>query len=326
MKYFLLLSLFLLSEVNLFSQEAVKYPILEHFTNTRCPICGARNPDFHDARKSYGEDLLHISYHPSAPYPNCVLHQHNPEGNSARFDYYRPPGTPTVYLDGKIQSGSNMLNPSDVDAALQTKSFIELDVSRSINNNTLRTEVFITTRGEIPAGSSYRLYVVAVERELIYDAPNGESTHYNVFRAFLSRRDGVPITPAENGSSLSWVGVVDIHPDWVEEEMVVIAFVENTAEETIENAGSSLQSTTSTTERPIAGGFSLFPNPTPQQVQISGDAVARWELYSITGARLSEGGPLQNQSISLAGHPAGPYVLRLKNKKGKWQTFKVIKE
>ena len=325
MRYFLLL-VFILSEVNSHAQEAIKYPLLEHFTNTRCPICGARNPDFHAARANYGDDLLHISYHPSAPYPNCVLHQHNPEGNDSRFDHYRPLGTPTVYLDGKVQTSNNMLNSSDVDAALQSRSFFELEVTRSLSSGMLSAEVDVTTLGDVPAGTSYQIYVAAVERELEYDAPNGESTHYNVFRAFLSDREGETFTPAANGSSISWTGSVEIHPDWVEEEMIVIAFIENKTEGAIENAGSSLQTTTSITEQPTPDGFALFPNPTDQQIQISGGLVARWELYSIAGARLSEGGPLQNHSVSLADHPAGPYILRLQNEKGEWQTFKVIKE
>ena len=326
MRYVLLLLVFVLSEINLNAQGAVKYPLLEHFTNTRCPICGARNPDFHAARANYRSDVLHISYHPSAPYPNCVLHQNNPEGNSSRFDYYRPPGTPTVYLDGKIQSGGNMLRPSDVDAAIQSRSFFELEVTRSLSSGMLSAEVDVSTLGDVPSGTSYRIYVAAVERELEYNAPNGESTHYNVFRAFLSDREGETFTPAENGSSVSWTGSVEIHPDWVEEEMYILAFIENTTDAEIENAGSSLNSTTSTALELTSKGFSLFPNPAADRVNISGGSVARWELYSIAGARLFEGGPLQNRSISLAAHPAGPYILRLQNGKGEWQTFKVIKE
>jgi hypothetical protein len=326
MRYTFLLLLFAFSEMGLYAQEAEKQPLLEHFTNTRCPICGARNPDFHAARENYGDDVLHISYHPSAPYPNCILHQHNPEGNDSRFDYYRPQGTPTVYLDGKVQTSNNMLNSSDVDAALQSRSFFELEVTRSLSSGMLSAEVDVTTLGDVPAGTSYRIYVAAVERELEYNAPNGESTHYNVFRAFLSDREGETFTPAANGSSISLDGSVAIHPDWVEEGMYILAYIENTTDAVIENAGSSLQTTTSTTEQRTPNSFSLFPNPTHQQIQISGGAVARWELYSIAGARLSEGGPLQNRSVSLAGHPAGPYILRLQNGKGEWQTFKVIKE
>lgn len=325
MKYLLLLLLFVFGETNLSAQEAVKYPLLEHFTNTRCPICGARNPSFHEARSNYGADVLHISYHPSAPYPNCVLHQHNPEGNSSRFDHYRPQGTPTVYLDGQVQTGSNMLQPAEVDAALQEKSFFELEVDRRIENNMLMAEITVTTRGDVPAGTSYQLYVAAVEAELEYDAPNGESTHYNVFRAFLSEREGEAFIPAANGSSIDWSGSVELHPDWIEQEMYILAFIEETTEGAIENAGRSQNTTTSILEEPNPSAFSLFPNPTTNRVQVLGGFVAQWELYSITGALLSTGGPLGSRSISLQEHPAGPYILRLQDKQGVWKTFKVIK-
>ena len=326
MKNIFIYTLFLLLAVSISAQEAAKYPLLEHFTNTRCPICGARNPDFHEARKSYGDDILHISYHPSAPYPNCVLHQHNPEGNSSRFDHYRPPGTPTVYLDGKIQSGSNMLRPSDVDAALQARTYFDLSVTHSLTNNELQAEVTITTRGEVPAGQSYQLYVAAVERKVEYDAPNGESTHYNVFRSFLSDRMGEPLSPAANGNSVSWSGNVALHPDWVEEEMYVLVFIENDTEEAIENAGASVNATTSTDQQARSADFSLFPNPTSDRVLISGGQVSQWAVYSITGTLISEGSGLHNRSVSLAGHPSGPYILRLQNRKGEWQTYRVIKE
>lgn len=326
MKYLTLLFLLTFSGLGLLAQEAVKFPLLEHFTNTRCPICGARNPDFHAARADYGDDVLHISYHPSAPYPNCVLHQHNPEGNSSRFDHYLPQGTPTVYLDGKVQTGSNMLQPADVADALQSGSFFELEVYRSVANNMLSAEVDVTTLGDVPTGTSYRIYVAAVERELEYEAPNGESTHYNVFRAFLSDREGELFTPAPNGESISWSGSIDLHPDWVEEEMYILAFIENTTDEEIENAGSSLNSTTSTTVEPTNKGFSLFPNPATDRVHISGESVAQWELYSVTGALISSGGSLDNQSISLVAQAAGPYILRLQRANGSWATLKLIKK
>lgn len=308
------------------AQEALKYPLLEHFTNTRCPICGARNPDFHEARADYGSEVLHISYHPSAPYPNCVLHQHNPEGNSSRFDYYRPPGTPTVYLDGNIQSGSNMLRPSDVDAALQSKSFFEIRINQTLENGKLSAEIEFTTRGQVPAEATYRLYVAAVEEELEYNAPNGESTHYNVFRAFLSDREGETFTPPADGSTTTWTGEVDVHPDWVEQEMYILAFIENTSDEVIENAGSSLQTTTSIGGDPVSESISIFPNPTSDRIKVSGINVQQWKLFSIMGTIRAEGGPLENQSILVGDQPAGPYILRLKNVKGEWQTFKVIKK
>ncbi len=325
MKNIFVYALFLVLAVSISAQEAVKYPLLEHFTNTRCPICGARNPDFHESRANYGSDVLHISYHPSAPYPNCVLHQHNPEGNSSRFDYYRPPGTPTVYLDGKIQSGSNMLRPSDVDAALQSRSFFEISVNQTLNNGKLSAEIEIITRGEVPAGSSYRLYVAAVEEELEYNAPNGESTHYNVFRAFLSDREGETFSPPANGNTTVWTGEVDIHPEWVQEEMYILAFIENLSDEVIENAGNSLQTTTSVENVDASESISLFPNPTSDRIQVSGINVQQWKLFSIMGTIRAEGGPLENQSILLGGQPAGPYILRLQSIQGDWSTFKVVK-
>jgi hypothetical protein len=77
---------------------------------------------------------------------------------------------------------------------------------------------------------------------------------------------------------------------------------------------------------PTSKGFSLFPNPASDRVYISGGSVAQWELYSVAGALISSGGPLDNQSISLVTQAAGPYILRLQRADRSWSTLKVIKK
>jgi hypothetical protein len=136
---------------------------------------------------------------------------------------------------------------------------------------------------------------------------------------------GEPLSPAANGNSVSWSGSVALHPDWVEEEMYVLAFIEDITHERIENAGNSLQTTTSVIEPPDSKNISLFPNPTANQIRVSGLQVSQWKLISVMGTTLAEGGPLNNQPVSLLDHPAGPYFLRLQDVNGEWRTFKVIK-
>ena len=62
---FLFLSIFGISQV----QQNV---IIEHFTNTRCGICGVRNPGLYTNISEYPE-IIHIAFHPSSPYSTCVL-------------------------------------------------------------------------------------------------------------------------------------------------------------------------------------------------------------------------------------------------------------
>ena len=82
------------------SAQVTRNVVVEHFTNTRCGICGSRNPGLFGNLKTSPE-VLHISYHPSRPYSSCVLNKHNVSGNDDRAKYYGVYGsTPRVVVEG----------------------------------------------------------------------------------------------------------------------------------------------------------------------------------------------------------------------------------
>jgi len=69
--------------------QVSKMVVTEHFTNTVCGICGLRNPNLwatlDDATNA---DVLHVSYHPSSPYPSCQLNQFDTDANDSRVMFY----------------------------------------------------------------------------------------------------------------------------------------------------------------------------------------------------------------------------------------------
>ena len=69
-----------------FSQSP-KQVVIEHFTNTKCSICASRNPGFYSVLANYPQ-VIHIAYHPSAPYQNCYFNLQNKPENDARTNYY----------------------------------------------------------------------------------------------------------------------------------------------------------------------------------------------------------------------------------------------
>src|SRR5260221_7207968 len=67
--------------------QVAKKIIVEHFTNTDCSICAALDPGFY-ANLNAHPGVLHLSIHPSAPYPNGLLYKQNATANDARTNYY----------------------------------------------------------------------------------------------------------------------------------------------------------------------------------------------------------------------------------------------
>ena len=93
---------FLLLTIAAQAQEVPRRVVVEHFTNSRCGICANRNPAFYTNLNSQ-EGVLHISYHPSSPYSNCVLHQANAAENDGRTNYYDIYGsTPKLVIQGAL--------------------------------------------------------------------------------------------------------------------------------------------------------------------------------------------------------------------------------
>ena len=99
---YLLISVGLLFTIQTHAQTPRKV-IVEHFTNTRCGICGSRNPGLF-TNLSSSPDVMHMAVHPSRPYASCVLNQHNPTESDDRAKYYGIfGGTPRVVVQGEAK-------------------------------------------------------------------------------------------------------------------------------------------------------------------------------------------------------------------------------
>ena len=106
----LALPLLLLFCVGLNAQNLPKkYVLLEHFTNSKCPICASKNPAFYNLIANYPDDVHHIAYHPPIPYNTCVFYLDNPTENSGRASVYSINGTPRVALNGSLAPVSGAL-------------------------------------------------------------------------------------------------------------------------------------------------------------------------------------------------------------------------
>lgn len=238
--------------------QAKRYIFLEHFTNTRCGICANANPGFFNLLTGYKNQYHHMSVHPAIPYSNCLLHQSNPSDNTQRTNFYGIIGTPTVVINGLIKKSAGSVNASTLNAELNKVSAIEVVVKEN-GTSPRNATIEIKTVGSKPNGT-YKLYVVALEKELNYSSPNGEKIHHNVFRDFLSAADGDVIDLANTGSSITKSYSITISPSWVENQMYIMAWIQDLNTKEVLNSGSKFD-LLSANDDLEALHFSIYPNP-----------------------------------------------------------------
>jgi hypothetical protein len=103
-------------------------------------------------------------------------------------------------------------------------------------SNTLNITVRVKTF-EAFTNPNLRIYVAIAEQEILYNAPNGESDHYNVFRTMLPNNAGQPFSPAALEQELTQNFSIAIHPDWVASQVFATVFVQDTVTKEIWNSG-----------------------------------------------------------------------------------------
>ncbi len=234
----LLLSLFLLPLLSLQAQVAHKYPLLEHFTNTRCSICPTPNASLYNYIDQHPQAFHHISYHPSVPYINCFLYQSNTVGNQVRQTDYNVAFTPQSYLNGRRSfTSSSLINldslaaNSELTAALR----IELDLRLS---DAIPKVIALIDKFDPGLNEGNKLFVALVEEPVNYAGPNGESVHHNVFRAWLTPEDGSTLNFGA-AKQVFWTENFNPDPSWDLTKLFAIAFVQSNTSVAILNSGAS---------------------------------------------------------------------------------------
>ena len=176
--------------------------LLEHFTNSRCGICASKNPAFYQTLSNYPQ-VLHITFHPSAPYSQCYFSLQNPTENDARTNYYNAYGsTPKVALNGKFLGGANpLINNTTLDTALGKTSPVEVTATEELlGTDSIKARVVVRTTGFVPVANAL-LFVGVAEEQVNYNSPNGETVHHDVFWKALTSVTGNQITvPSLNDS------------------------------------------------------------------------------------------------------------------------------
>jgi len=302
------------------AQEVEKTTLVEHFTNTRCSVCASRNPGFYAAKKQKPK-VLHVAYHPSSPYNNCLFSTQNKSENDARTNYYNLYGaTPTFTINGVEKSSSAVQNVSVYTPYENQTSPISVDVEISPSgNDSIRVLV------EIKAVSAHSLenlalYVPIIEDTVFYNALNGEKQHYDVFRQSISGTNAISFkAPLAGGSSYIYTAKVAINQLWNLKRLSALAIVSAPDKAVIQAEQSDLFSDVLSSlgnellkNKPA---LTLYPNPSLNILYFNVELPEIGSNYNIcnTKGNIVKSGMISQKemSVEIGDIPPGTYVIRV---------------
>jgi hypothetical protein len=312
----------------LFVQAQNKVILQEHFTNTLCSVCASRNPGLYTNIRTQ-QDVLHVSYYPSSPYPACILNQHNKTENDARTNFYGVYGsTPRIVLNGVVQPSST--NYASVDIFTPFKSIaadLSISIQQTLESDLIKSKVWVK-RLTNKLYSNLKLQVMYVEDTLFYNAPNGESQHYDVFRKSANGIQGIDINlPSNIGDSILLLSQTAINSAWNKNRIYTLAFVQDGADKTILNtAKSATNKLSSSGIKNLSDlGIKVYPNPATAHlnIELSNNENTNVSLINILGELVLFEQLNNSKCLEISSLNKGLYFLEIENSRGK-STQKII--
>lgn len=332
MKKLLTLIIFLSAIQFAQSQNVKKYLMYEHFTNTRCSVCASQNPGFFDKIANYEDDIHHVSFYPPIPYDNCALYLDNPIENENRTNFYNIVGTPRVVWNGVEQTSANNVTTFGIEERIAETSPIEVIVNETLSIQRTAS-ITIKTVGEKPTGD-LRFFAAIVEKELAYNAPNGETLHHNVYREMATDNiNGENFVPAETGGQVTLEYDYHIDPDWPNiNEIYILAWVQNLGTGEILNSGTRFDVPTAVNNiLPKGAIFDVSPNPsngqtflTIEHLKLSDSKALVYNTLGQLVSSLNLQTQTKRQAIDIQHLETGTYILKIRTEEGEF-TKRIVK-
>ena len=292
--------------------------VIEHFTNTRCGICASRNPGFYSTLSNYPQ-VIHIAFHPSAPYSQCYFSLQNTSENDDRTYFYNTYGsTPDFFLNGKFIPNANpAITNTTIDTALnQTSSLEVIAYQELLGTDSVNVRIVVKTTGTISL-NEVLLFAGVAEEPVNYNAQNGETVHHDVFRKALTKATGDTIQLAALNDSSVFLFTYKIQNDWNGNQLRSLAFVQQADTKEILNADNSnyIVSIPSGVNDLAEDGFSIFPNPANDKIQITGykfNSALNYSIFDLSGRKIVEQ-RISKLEIDVSQLSRGIYFLKLDN-------------
>ena len=314
----LLFTLLLCAGVFLTANDALsqdmptRYPLLELFTNTPCPICGNQDPGFFSRLSGYEGQYHLVSFYPGIPYSSCIFYQANTTDNTTRRNFYQIFGAPDVGINGIDFKSPNSVSTSVLDDITGGTSWLSVQVTETSG---VERDVTITLEdhggGDLETGL---LFAVIVEREIMYDAPNGIMLHHNVFREFLTSVDGDEVDLSSGTVVNDYTYNVDI--EWQLEEAYVVAWLMNPDTKEVINSGTKYDEVVASTKVATeALPLEIFPNPASNIINVTtaGNSNGVLRVFDATGRLMHRRGNLTGEqlAIDVADWSTGMYIVEI---------------
>ncbi len=226
---------FFSSEIS--AQQAKKYVLFEHFTNTGCGPCASQNPVFRKFYEKNTDRAHHIAFHPWWPSAADPMYLYNKDENKEITQYYGVSGVPDMYANGKrigspINANEGMLSEAG-------NSPLKIIVGQETGEDSISAIVRVKSFDELEPGN-YIIRVAIVEKLIYFNgAPNGEKEFPDVFRKFLIKKDAFTAAPVGGEKVYNLKFAID-KGKWDPTQIYVLAYVVNTKNKHIVNSGSSL--------------------------------------------------------------------------------------
>lgn len=263
--------------------------LIEHFTNTWCPICASRNPSLNALILKYPKDVHHVSIHPPYPYSGCPLYQYNKVENQERANYYNIQGSPSVVINGgSVQGGNPLISENSLKTEIAKTSPVSIIITETKNGIARTAKVRVKSTTGI--NGTLKLYAMIVEKNLRFTASNGELDHYNVFRKFLTPSAGQNIT-ISSAVEQSFDFSFNDEPAWKSDEVYVLAFVQNTGTKEVLNSGTKFDELTTSLSNQNIKPLKVFPSLATEHlyIELPPYQVTKVSLINIQGQAVSLG-------------------------------------
>jgi hypothetical protein len=294
----------------------VRYATLELFTNTPCPICGSQNPGLFNRLTNFEGEYHLISFYPGKPYSSCVFYQDNITQNTTRFNHYSGNifGSPTVAINGIDFKSSSGITNMVLENITGGTSWLYVDVEETTGTNrTVSINLEDVVGGSLTTG---RLFAVIVEKEIQYNAPNGETVHHNVFRRFLTSATGDDVDMSSGNASLTYDYTVD--GEWNADQTYVIAWLSDPTTKEIYNSGTRFDPDFTSAVGPDISKVALQINPNPSSIEATvlfptNVSSANVQVFDAQGRIVYDAKNVTGPEVKIATSQmdAGYYVVRL---------------
>ncbi|MCE1164976.1 MAG: T9SS type A sorting domain-containing protein [Bacteroidetes bacterium] len=237
-----------LKQTSVFLSAAKKKLLVEEFTSSTSPSCGANNPFLDTLIYNHFNNVCALKYHVGFPPPGIdSMYIADSNDVNARRDYYFVNTVPYTILNGVSRLP---LPYTYLDTALFSYYFLDSvyngsPVSVSVSDlllpgDTIQSTINVNVYYPLKS-NNIRLKVAAVEKLVNYSGPIGASdefSFYDVFRKFIPDSTGYPLSSIPGHYDFT----VKYHVDspWQDTSMYTLAFVQNDDNREVYNCGKGI--------------------------------------------------------------------------------------